>query len=387
MTGTALPPAVVPQVTTDAGRARLTAVDAFRGATMAAMVVVNHPGDWNHVYPPLLHAAWHGWTPTDLIFPFFVFLLGVSVTLSRTRRRSLTAILQRSAVLYLLGLLLALYPRFDITTVRLMGVLPRLALCYLAAALVYRRLTGLPQRQRAVAALVIAGACLLGYWALLMLVAPPGGVAGDLSPSGNLGAWLDRTLLGEAHLWRSSRTWDPEGLLSTMPAVGTAMLGVTAGVVLDAPRPSPSRAAVLVAAGALMMALGLLWDAAFPMNKNLWTSSYAAFTGGLAALLLGLAYAACDVAGHRRGTHPLVVLGVNALTLFVVSGWLVKTLLLVRVPSPDGTGQTAYAWLYETFFAPWGTPENTSLAFALAMLVMLYVLCAWLYRRGLWLRA
>ncbi len=354
---------------------------------MAAMVVVNHPGDWNHVYPPLRHAAWHGWTPTDLIFPFFVFLLGVSVTLSRTRGRSLTTILQRSAVLYLLGLLLALYPRFDITTVRLMGVLPRLALCYLASALVYRRLAGLPQGPRAVAALGIAGACLLGYWALLMLVAPPGGVAGDLSPSGNLGAWLDRTLLGEAHLWRSSRTWDPEGLLSTMPAVGTAMLGVTAGVVLDAPRPSLRRAAVLVAAGALVMALGLLWDAAFPINKSLWTSSYAAFTGGLAALLLGLAYAACDVAGHRRGTHPLVVLGVNALTLFVVSGWLVKTLLLVRVPSPDGDERTAYAWLYETAFAPWGTPENTSLAFALAMLVVLYLLCAWLYRRGWWIRA
>jgi predicted acyltransferase len=268
-----------------------------------------------------------------------------------------------------------------------MGVLPRLALCYLAAALIYRGLAGLPQRQRALAALGAASACLLGYWALLMLVAPPGGVAGDLSPSGNLGAWLDRLLLGEAHLWRSSRTWDPEGLLSTMPAIGTAMLGVTAGVALDVPRPSSRRAALLVGAGTLVMVLGLLWDAAFPINKNLWTSSYAAFTGGLAALLLGLAYAACDVAGHRRGTHPLVVLGVNALTLFVVSGWLVKTLLLVRIPSPDGSGLTAYAWLYETAFAPWGTPENTSLAFALAMLAVLYLLCAWLYRRGWWIRA
>ena len=366
---------------------RLTSVDAFRGATMAAMVVVNHPGDWNHVYPPLLHAAWHGWTPTDLIFPFFVFLLGVSVTLSRARSRSVISIVRRASVLYLLGLLLALYPRFDVTTVRLMGVLPRLALCYLAAALLYRGLAGLPLRQRALASLGLACACLVGYWALLMQLAPPGGVAGDLTPSGNLGAWLDRTVLGEAHLWRSSRTWDPEGLLSTLPAIGTAMLGVAAGAALDEPRPSWRRAAMLAGGGTLVMAAGLCWDQSFPINKNLWTSSYAAFTGGLAALLLALTYAACDVAGHRRGTHPLVVLGVNALTLFVVSGWLVKTLLLVRISSPDGGAHSAYAWLYETLFAPYGSPENTSLAFALAMLGCLYGLCAWLYRRGWWIRA
>lgn len=354
---------------------------------MAAMVVVNHPGDWNHVYPPLLHAAWHGWTPTDLIFPLFVFLLGVSVTLSQSGRRSLARISRRAAVLYLLGLLLALYPRFDVATVRLMGVLPRLAACYLAAALVYRGLASSPPIGRAARALGLSAVCLLAYWALLMLVAPPGGVAGDLTPAGNLGAWLDRTMLGEAHLWRSSRTWDPEGLLSTLPAVGTVLLGVAAGSVLDEPTPTRRRALVLAAGGLLALLLGLLWDRVFPINKNLWTSSYALFTGGVAALLLSAVYALCDVAGLRRGTRPLVVLGTNALTLFVVSGWLVKTLLLIRLPAPHGGDQSAYAWVYATGFAPYGTPENTSLAFALAMLALLYGLCELLYRRGLWIRA
>lgn len=364
---------------------------------MAAMVIVNTPGDWGTVYAPLLHAEWHGWTPTDLIFPFFVFIVGVSIVLSR-RRQNTGVILRRAAVIYGLGLLLALYPRFDFSIVRLMGVLPRLALCYLAAALIHRTLDTRNRSARASAGppvgfgsigamLGVAAALLVGYWALLTFVPPPGGVAGDLTPSGNLGAWLDRTILGEAHLWRQSKTWDPEGLLSTLPAIATALSGVAAGLVLTSKRPAGSKVSWLLAAGAVSTALGLAWSLEFPINKNLWTSSYVLFTSGLAAMALAVAHWAIDVRGSRAWIHPFVVMGMNALVLFVVSGALVKTLLLVRVPLGDGTVTTMYRAIYVTAFAPFVPPKLASLLFAVAALALLYGLLEMLYRRRWFLRA
>lgn len=361
-------------------------MDVFRGVTMAAMVVVNTPGDWNAVFPPLLHAPWHGWTPTDLIFPFFVFIVGVSVVLSSRSLGSTAAIVRRAAILYGLGLLLALYPRFDFTTVRVVGVLPRLAFCYLAAALIFRtarRRMAEPARPM----LIVAAILLLGYWALLMLVPAPGGVAGDLTPSGNLGAWIDRTVLGEAHLWRQSRTWDPEGLLSTIPAIATALTGIAAGVVLTSSRPASTKVSTLVGWGVAAAVVGLLWDTMFPINKNLWTGSYVLFTSGLAALALAAAYAVFDVKGARTLARPLTVLGVNALALFVISGWLVKTLLLITVGSPEGQRVTLYRAIHERLFAPLAAPRVASLLFALAALAVLYGILEVMYRRRWFLRA
>ena len=369
-------------------QSRLTSIDVFRGVTMAAMVVVNTPGDWGNVYWPLLHADWHGWTPTDLIFPFFVFILGVSVTLSRRRSAGAGIIVTRAAIIYGLGLLLALYPRFDFSTVRLVGVLARLAFCYLAAALVYRTIARQTVRARLQTTIGLAAALLAGYWALLSFVPAPGGVAGDLSPSGNLGAWIDRTLLGEAHLWSQSRTWDPEGLLSTLPAIATALTGVAAGVVLTAWQPSDRRARTLLVAGALSTAAGLLWDVSFPINKNLWTSSYVLFTSGLAAMALALLHRAVDASDRPpRWTYPFVVMGTNALTLFVVSGWLVKTLIFIRVSGPEGEETTLYRAIYQTLFVPLAAPKVASLLFARAALVALYALLEIMYRRRWFLRA
>ena len=348
---------------------------------MAAMVIVNTPGDWSTVYWPLLHADWHGWTPTDLIFPFFVFIVGVSIVLSR-RRAGVGVIVRRAAVLYGLGLLLALYPRFDFSTVRLVGVLPRLALCYLAAALVYRAVG-----PRLRPSLWIAGALILAYWALLRFVPAPGGVAFDLTESGNLGAWLDRTILGEAHLWRQSRTWDPEGLLSTLPAIATALTGIAAGLVLTSAETASRKVARLAAAGAIGVALGLLWSLEFPINKNLWTSSYVPLTSGLASIALAGCYWLVDVRGSRGWIRPFVVMGTNALALFVVSGWLVKTLLLIRVTLADGTTTTLYRAVYVTVFAPLAPPKLASLLFAMAALLVLFGLLEVLYRRRWFLRA
>ena len=381
------------------GSNRLSSVDVFRGATMAAMVIVNTPGDWDHVYWPLLHAEWHGWTPTDLIFPFFVFIVGVSIVLSKKSTGALGPIVRRAVVIFGLGLLLALYPRFDFSTVRIMGVLARLAICYLAAVLIYRAVAGRDEQTRSSVVLIVAAVLLVLYWILLTFVPVPGGQAGDLSPSGNLGAWIDRTVLGEAHLWRQSKTWDPEGLLSTLPAIATALTGVVTGLVLASDRDATTKVTILVSAGVALTATGQLVGLTFPINKNLWTSSYVLFTSGLASILLALCYwlvdirlrgaaaSARQVRLQRALMRPFIVMGTNALVLFVVSGWLVKTLLLVKVTEPTGQPVTLYRWIYAHIFEPLASPKNASLMFAIAALILLYALLEFMYRRRWFVRA
>ena len=365
---------------------RLVSLDVFRGVTMAAMVVVNNPGDWNQVYAPLLHAEWNGWTPTDLIFPFFVFILGVSVTLSKRSLQPVPVILRRTALIFALGLLLALYPRFDVTTVRIMGVLQRLALCYLGAALFYRAVSDGDEEDKWQAAIGVTSMLLLGYWAIMQFVPAPGGVAGDLTPAGNIGAWLDRTIIGEAHLWRQSKTWDPEGLLGTIPAIASALSGVAVGVILNGRRSPASKVAFLIAGGGAAVVIGLVWDRSFPINKSLWTSSYVLFTSGLASILLAGCYWLFDAQGRQAFLRPFIVLGTNALVLFVASGLLVKTLLFFKVSGPAGAVISVNSWLYKTGFEPYASPKNASLLFALANLVVLYLLLEFLYRRRWFLR-
>ena len=356
---------------------RLVSLDVFRGLTMAGMVIVNNPGDWGNVYWPLLHAEWHGWTPTDLIFPFFLFIVGVSITLSQ-RSASWGSILRRAAIIFALGLFLAGYPRFNIERWRIPGVLQRIAVCYLFAAATYRGVA----RERVGRQLVIlasaAFALTMGYWGVMMLVPAPGGFAGDLTPEGNLGAWIDRALMA-GHLWRPS--WDPEGLLSTVPAIATTLLGVVCGLALKA-SPTPQRsAAVLAIGGAVLVIVGQVWHLAFPINKNLWTSSYVLFTAGLASLLLAALYWAIDLKGWRGWTKPFVILGSNAITLFVASGLLVKTFNLIRVAGDDGKDISVSRWAYLHWFTPMASPKNASLLYALANLVVLFGLLAWMYRR------
>ena len=360
---------------------RLVSLDVFRGLTMAAMVIVNNPGDWGTVYAPLLHAEWHGCTPTDLIFPFFLFIVGVSITLSK-KSAGWGPILRRAGIIFALGLFLAGYPRFNLERWRIPGVLQRIAVCYLVAAGVFRVTAG-DRRRQAMAVGTIALVLALGYWATMMLVPPPGGMAGDLTPEGNLAAWLDRALM-DGHLWRPR--WDPEGLLSTVPAISTTLLGVLAGLCLGTGwRPEP-KAAALALGGAAAMVIGLAWGLVFPINKNLWTSSYAFFTAGSASMLLAACYWVIDVKGWRRWTTPLVILGVNAITLFVASGLLVKTFGLFRVAGPEGREIAVNRWVYLNWFAPFADPKNASLLYAIANLVLLFGLLAWMYRRRIVLR-
>jgi predicted acyltransferase len=221
------------------------------------------------------------------------------------------------------------------------------------------------------------------HWLVMSLVPPPGGVAGDLSPEGNLGAWIDRAVLG-GHLWKPR--WDPEGLLSTVPALSTTLLGIVAGRWLGSQETPERKATGLALAGVAGVAAGHLWSIVLPFNKNIWTSSYVLFTAGGAALLLAACYWIIDVRGSRGWTKPFVVLGSNAITLFVVSGLLARTLSVVKVPAADGGEVSLGRYIYVTCFAPFTAPKNASLLYAFANLVVLFGLLAWMYRHRLFLR-
>jgi predicted acyltransferase len=359
---------------------RVRALDAFRGLTVAAMILVNNPGSWSHIYPPLAHAEWHGWTPTDLIFPFFLFIVGVSIIVSFARRERdgatgrqlLRKALLRGVIIIALGLLLSGFPHYDFATIRIPGVLQRIGAVYLITAWIYIGFG--PSARR-----VLAGLLLVGYWALLELVSVPGFGPGVLTPEGNLAAYLDRLLLS-GHLWQG--TWDPEGLLSTIPAVGTCLLGTIAGERLVEDRPMTERSARLFLLGAVLIVLGLIWNAWFPINKNLWTGSYVLFTAGIASQALAACYWMIDIRGRERWLGPFYVFGTNALLAFVLSGLLTRMLSLWQVTGPDGAAIPAKQWLYDTWFVPFAGPLNGSLLFALANVGAVLAVVWVFYRKG-----
>lgn len=358
--------------------ARLLSLDAFRGLTMAAMVLVNNPGTWVAVHPPLRHAAWHDLTPTDVVFPFFLFIVGVAIPLSldgRPTSVALVRVVRRALVIFGLGLLLNAVPDFDWATVRIPGVLQRIAVCYLVAAVVF-----LAASWRAQAG--VAAALLLGYWAAMTLVPVPGYGAGDLRPEANLAAWIDRAVLGP-HIWRAGRVYDPEGLLSTAPAVATVLSGVLAGQWVTGDRTPTTKLFGLTLAGALALALGAEWGHWFPVNKALWTSSYAVLTAGLALLAFAACYWAIDVCGWTRWARPFAIFGVNALALYFLSTLGAITLARVRL---DG-GPPLQSILYERAFAPWLSPANASFAYAVAYVAVWWGVMWAFYRAGIRLRA
>jgi predicted acyltransferase len=367
---------------------RLVSLDVFRGLTMAAMVIVNDPGDWNYSYVPLLHAEWNGWTPTDLIFPFFLFIVGVSMTLSRSTVGSGWRVVRRGLLIMALGWLLAGFPYFRLATLRIPGVLVRIGLCYLASVGVFRltrpRLVPDDRRHAVRLSWWIAGLT-LSYWLAMVFAPYPGHNPGDMTPAGNLGAFIDRAWLGQNHMW-GKRPWDPEGLLSTVPAIASTLMGVVAGFWLRGPASGGTKAMVLAAAGIAAMAIGLAWDLVFPINKNLWTSSYAWFTGGAGACGLAACYFLIDVRGWRWWTRPFVVLGVNAIALFVLAGLSAKILLLVKVADAAGKAVSLYAFIYRRWYEPLASPVNASLLFALTYLAVLYGILWVMYRRRIFLK-
>jgi predicted acyltransferase len=368
------------------GQQRLVSLDAFRGLTIAAMLVVNNPGSWSSIYAPLGHAEWNGWTPTDLIFPFFLFIVGVSMTFSftaamekgATRGGLLAKSVKRAAILFGLGLLLHGFPRYDLSSLRIPGVLQRIAIAFLAASIVYLF-------ARTHARIAITAALLLGYWALLTLVPVPGSGAGVLEPGRDLGAFVDRAVFGTSHLWAASRTWDPEGLLSTLPAIATTITGILAGEWIRSDRQPIEKTAGMLIAGNVALAVGLAWGAVFPINKSLWTSSYVVFTSGMALIVLALCYWLIDVRGRRRWAAPFVAFGMNAIAAFFLSGLLARIMGLVHVGAGEGA-PTLKGWIYSNVFASWAAPINASLAFALAFTGFWLGIMVVLHRRRIHIR-
>lgn len=355
------------------------------------MILVNNPGDWGNIYAPLRHAEWHGCTPTDLVFPFFLFIVGVSIAYAMGSKKSdpsthsklIWKALKRSMILFSLGLFLSLYPKVftdpaaAFSTVRIPGVLQRIGVVFFICAILF-----LKNSEKSLFKILI---CILGlYWILMTFIPVPGIGYANLEKDTNLGAWIDRGILTEAHLWKAAKTWDPEGILSTLPAIATGLFGILVGVYLKRKDiDSATKIAWLFTVGAAATVLGLLWGLEFPINKQLWTSTFVLYTGGLATMVLAFSYWIIDVHQYTRFTKPFVVYGVNAITVFFLSGLLPRTLNMIKITAKDGAEIGFQSWLYKTYFATNFTPINASLIWAIAFILFWYVILRIMYRRNI----
>jgi predicted acyltransferase len=397
-------------------RERLLSLDVFRGMTIAGMLLVNNPGTWSSIYPPLEHAPWNGWTPTDLIFPFFLFIAGVTTHLSLTARRARgddeaairRQIIRRGALIFLLGFLVNGFPYFtwgDIAGVahptfiqrvvdrlyhwRIMGVLQRIGLAYMLGALLSQG----KSLKRQVTTIVVL---LFGYWfAMTILPVPDSGGMGQLmlnDPEHTMAAWWDRLLLDWSrfglgnHLWVSSKTWDPEGIFSTIPAIGTAMLGNLAGQWIGTRRPLSDRINGMFAVGAIGMMVGLMWNWSFPINKSLWTSSYVMFCAGMAAVAIATIMWVVDVQNVRGWTKPFVIYGMNPMVAFVGSGVMARLIYSIFTVTYNGKKIPLEAGIYQSMFASWLDPVNASLAFAVTFVLFWFAILSVLYQKKIFFK-
>ena len=340
---------------------RLVSLDVFRGITIAAMILVNNPGSWDQIYAPLRHAAWHGWTPTDMVFPFFLWISGVAMTLSFARREEegadkgelLLHTTRRAALIFAIGLILNLIPSFDFAHVRIPGVLQRIGVCYFFATLIYLYLS----RRGQIAAVV---GLLGGYAAIMILIPFPGATAERWSMESNAARFFDGIVL-EGHMWRQSKVWDPEGALSTLPAIATVLCGILATRYL--------------VSGAFLTLAGLTLGLVIPINKSLWTPSFVLLMAGLASLGFGALRWWIDEKGHRTGWKVFEIYGTNSIVSFVLSG------AIARILGMSGLGKPLYDWLCN-----YAAPINASLLYALLNVAACFAVVYQLYRKRILVR-
>lgn len=379
----------------DLPKQRIVAVDALRGIAITAMILVNNPGSWKHVYPPLLHAKWHGWTPTDLIFPLFLFIVGVSIHLSVSNRQSMNlgaAKILLSAALRMLkliglGLFLAIFyynflvPEYDwvnerLVNIRLPGVLQRIGIVYFITLVIVLYSTTLSR------VLWCAG-LLIGYWALFLIV-PYSDSAGNtfagLMEHGNsVVAWFDDLIIGKNHLYYGHAhpfAFDPEGILSTVPSVVTCLTGVLAGQYLTSAKSITNKALVLLVIGVAGIVVGQWWSDIFPINKSLWTSSYVLLTSGYACAMLAICLWVMEGWHWRNWAAPFIVFGANSIAFFMLAGIAARVLLMIPAGNHHLRG-----WLFESVYAPMFGNLNGSLAYAITFLLFSYLLMFAMYQR------
>lgn len=413
---------------------RLISLDVFRGLTILLMTIVNNPGDWGHVYPPLLHAEWHGCTPTDLVFPFFIFIMGVAVPLAMPDKfydgTTFNKILVRSLRMLCLGIFFNFFGKIQLfglegiplligrlvitiavgyalmgtfsskvknilafsilfiylflaysgieaySDVRLPGVLQRIAIVYFVVSLLYLKTS---QRTQIITGIVL----LLSYWAIMTLIPVPGIGEANLDKGTNLASWLDSVLL-KGHMYRGTVTWDPEGILSTIPSIVNGIIGLLIGQVLQADTIKIQKAQRMGIIGTILIFFGLIWNIVFPINKSLWTSSYVLYTTGLATVFLTILYYTIDIANYKKGFKPFLIWGVNPMIVFFTSQIIPQALVMIQFKNPHNPEEqiNLLSYLYNFGIAPFfSNPMTASLAGAL-IYVCIWTFILWIFYRN-----
>lgn len=358
---------------------RLISLDFFRGLTIIGMIIVNTPGSWSYVYPPLRHAEWNGATPTDLVFPFFIFIVGVSIVLAYTkylekgkdRGEMVPKIVKRSITIFALGIFLALFPEFDFANLRIPGVLQRIAIVFFACALIFLYTSKKTQWW-------IGGGLLIGYWLIMALIPHPELGLSLAEPGINIAAWIDSTFI-PGRLYQGS--WDPEGLLSTLPTIASGITGMIAGHLIVSDRSDERKVIVLMVGGFLLFTLGNMWDWVFPINKHIWTSSYVLYTSGLASMVLGACYFWIDILGKEKGTFAGVVFGTNAITAYVLSG-----VLLVVTHTQWIAGKSIVSYFMDGAMGIGINPYLASFLWALLYCFICFIPVYYLYKKKIFIK-
>lgn len=377
---------------------RLVALDVFRGATVALMILVNNPGSWGAQYPALKHAAWHGWTPTDFVFPFFLFIVGVAMAFSfrkydyQLNKDASKKIIKRTLILYGIGLILAFLRPVGgnsfgevvsnlFGTWRLVGVFPRIALCYLFASLIVLKF-----EHKTV--IWISISILLGYWALLT-------ATGGYGIEDVLVRKVDLAILGEGHMYHGYRdsmgqsiAFDPEGLLSTLPAIVTTILGYFTGMLILKHPDKKELVKKMLIRGIAFLALGLLWGLFFPINKPIWSSSYVVLMAGWSMVFLGVAILLIDILGWKSATEPFVVFGSNPLFIFVLSAVYAKVISFFKFIPMGGSTVSIKTWVFSNVFMPMSNYSkiDASLLFAITTIIIFWAISLILYRKKIFIK-
>ncbi|TAH00007.1 MAG: DUF5009 domain-containing protein [Sphingobacteriales bacterium] len=366
---------------------RLLSLDVFRGITVAAMILVNNPGNWSSIYWPLKHSDWNGCTPTDLIFPFFLFIVGVAIVCALKNLKQniehkpiIFKILKRGFTIIGLGLFLNLFPYFDFAHMRIPGVLQRIGVVYIVCAILFLKTTRHTQY-------FIFWFLIVGYYLLMNYVPIPEFGSPNLDMETNLAAWVDRLILTQNHTWKQTVTWDPEGILSTIPAIASGIFGMIVGCIVNTnEKPSIEISLRLIYHGIIAIIIGICFDFFFPLNKSLWTSSFVLFTSGLATVYFSIIYWLIDVKNYKIGVNFFLVFGLNAITVFFGSAVIAK---LLNIPCLVKNTETigAKQWLYQTFFVPYiSNPYMASLAGALTFVVIWYAILWLMSKKNIFIK-
>lgn len=358
---------------------RLLSLDAFRGFTIMAMILVNFPGSWSHIYPPLLHATWNGLTPTDLIFPFFLFMVGISIAIAYSRRLAQGAskrelygkILSRTVKIFIIGVILNFIQHFQLSEIRYAGVLQRIAIVFLLCSVIFLEVNQNWHLRIGIAILVF-------YWLAMVLIPTPGYSISMLEPGTNLAAWVDNKFL-PGKLWQE--TWDPEGILSTLPALVTCIIGMITGTLITGPLSQERKVIWMFTLGIALTLAGYVWSWVFPLNKNLWTSSFVLLTGGFAMMILATSIFRIDMLGNKRIARIGLIFGANAISVYILADLL--SIIFYRLHIGNASLNVQFMKLADAGIF---SHKFLSLSYAFLFAALIFIPAWWMYKRRIFIK-